>query len=69
MPANVPGLCEGGDFYHKISYEAPNFKFTKNCHTKHYTATFAKPVLQAGVLVYMIKKPLILGVQRSIIIC
>ena len=28
------GLGEGGDFNHKTSYEAPNFKFMKNCHTK-----------------------------------
>ena len=27
-----------------------HFKFTKNCHTKHWTATFAKPLLPAGVL-------------------
>jgi hypothetical protein len=38
------GLGEGGDFRHKLSYEAPKFKFTKNCPTKHCTATFAKPL-------------------------
>jgi len=32
---NVLALGEGGDYYHKTSYEAPNFKFSKNCHTKH----------------------------------
>jgi len=50
LAANDFGLGEGGDFTHQLSYEAPKFKFTKNCHTKHYTATFAKPVLPAGVL-------------------
>jgi hypothetical protein len=44
------GLGEGGDFTHQLSYEAPKFKFTKNCHTKRCTATFAKPLLPAGVL-------------------
>jgi hypothetical protein len=38
-------LGEGGDFHHRPSCEALNFKFTKNCYTKHLTATFAKPVL------------------------
>ena len=35
LACNVFGLGEGGDFHHKYSYEALNFKFTKNCHTKH----------------------------------
>lgn len=35
-----------------------DFKFTKNCHTKHCTATFAKPLLGAGVLVFRVCKPL-----------
>jgi len=43
------GLGEGGDLQHKTSSEAPKFKFTQNCPTKHCTATFAKPVLPAGV--------------------
>jgi hypothetical protein len=51
MFANGFGLGEGGDFYHKCSFEARMFKFTKNCHTKHSTATFAKPVLSAALLV------------------
>jgi len=29
------GLGEGGDFTTELSYEAPKFKFSKNCHTKH----------------------------------
>ncbi|MBS1653120.1 MAG: hypothetical protein JSU07_14030 [Bacteroidetes bacterium] len=47
MAANVLALGEGGDFQHQISYEAPKFKFKKNCPTKNVTATFAKPVLPA----------------------
>ena len=35
MPHNVPRLGEGGDFTTELSYEAPKFKFSKNCHTKH----------------------------------
>jgi hypothetical protein len=50
MTANVLGLGEVGDFNHKTSCEAPMLKFSKNCHTKHVTANFAKPVLPAGVL-------------------
>ena len=50
MANNVFGLGEGGDFYHWISYEAPHYNYTKNCHTKHCTATFAKPMLADGVL-------------------
>jgi hypothetical protein len=30
----------------------------QNCHTKHCTATFAKPLLAAGVLVVRVCKPL-----------
>jgi hypothetical protein len=48
---NVLALGEGGDFQYKNSYEAPNFKFSQNCHTKHLTATFAKRLLGAGVLI------------------
>gem|GEM_PF-3993511 len=28
-------LGEGGDFYHKWSYEEPHFNYTQNFHTKH----------------------------------
>jgi hypothetical protein len=42
-------LGEGGDLNHKTSYEEPNYNYTKNCHTKHRTATFAKPLLPAGL--------------------
>jgi hypothetical protein len=38
-------LGEGSDFTIELSYEAHSFKFTKNCHTKYETATFAKPLL------------------------
>jgi hypothetical protein len=34
MTANGFGLGEGGDFYHKTSYEAPNFNNTKNGRKK-----------------------------------
>jgi hypothetical protein len=44
MAHNVFGLGEGGDFYHKTSYEERKFKYSTNCHTKHRTATFAKPM-------------------------
>jgi hypothetical protein len=47
---NVLRLGEGGDFNHKTSYEEPHFNYTKNCHTKHCTATFAKPLLPVVVL-------------------
>ena len=42
---DVLRACEGGDFNHKNSYEEPHFNYTKNCHTKHGTATFASPLL------------------------
>ena len=48
MPYNGFGLGEGGDFHHKIFYEAPKFKYKKICPTKHKFATLAKPVLVAG---------------------
>ncbi|MBK9566087.1 MAG: hypothetical protein IPO37_13180 [Saprospiraceae bacterium] len=51
MRHNVLALGEGGDFQHKTSYEAPNCKFSQNWHTKHLTATFAKRLLGAGVLI------------------
>jgi hypothetical protein len=41
----VFAVGEGGDFYHTNSYESPIFEFSKNCHTKHRAANFAKPVL------------------------
>lgn len=53
MNANVFGLGEGGDFTHQLSYEEPKFKYRKNCHTKHCTATFAKPVLPPVVLPFV----------------
>jgi len=34
VAANGFGLGEGGDFEHKTSFEAPNYNYTKNCHTK-----------------------------------
>jgi len=43
-------LGEGGDFQHQTSNEALMFVCPQNCHTKHCTATFAKPQLPAGVL-------------------
>jgi hypothetical protein len=33
--SNGFGLGEGGDFYHKTSYEERKFKYSTNCHTKH----------------------------------
>jgi hypothetical protein len=50
ITANGLALGEGGAFQHKISYEALNFKFSKNCHTKPCTATFAKRLLQAALI-------------------
>jgi hypothetical protein len=35
IAANGFGLGEVGDFNDKTSYEAPMFKFSKNCHKKH----------------------------------
>jgi len=35
IAANGFGLGEVGDFNHKTSYEAPMFKYSKNCPTKH----------------------------------
>jgi len=35
-----------------------DFKFTKNCYMMHCTATFAKPLLGAGVPVFRVCKPL-----------
>jgi len=33
--------------------QSTHFKFTKNSHMKHRTATFAKPLLGAGVSVHI----------------
>jgi len=38
-------LAEGGDFQHKLSYEALKFIYPQNCPTKHVTATFGKVLL------------------------
>ncbi len=35
VAGNGFGLGEVGDFNHKTSDEAPKFKFSKICHTKH----------------------------------
>ena len=51
-------LGEGGDFQHQLSYEALKFIYPQNCPMKHCTATFAKPLLQAGVLVVRDLQPL-----------
>jgi len=40
---NVLGLGEGGDLQHKTSSEAPKFKFTKNCPTKHAPPLLPNP--------------------------
>ncbi len=45
MPYNGLQLAEGGDFQHKLSYEALKFKYPQNCPTKHETATFGKVLL------------------------
>ena len=51
-------LAEGGDFQHKLSYEALKFIYPQNCPTKNETATFGKVLLQAGVLVLRVLQPL-----------
>jgi len=33
-------LPEGGDFTHQLSFGELPFKYTQNCPTKHFTATF-----------------------------
>jgi len=33
-------LPEGGDFTHQLSFGELPFKYTQNCPTKHWTATF-----------------------------
>jgi len=53
LPHNVLRLGEGGDFQHSLSYEAHISNFTTNCLTKHEPATFAKPLLPAGVCRYV----------------
>jgi hypothetical protein len=50
MAHNGLRLGEGGDFSHKTPYEEPHYNYTKNCHTKHLTATFAKPLLADALL-------------------
>jgi len=45
LAGNVWRLGEGGDFKHKTSHKEPHFNYTKNRHTKHCSATFAKPLL------------------------
>jgi hypothetical protein len=42
---NVLRLGEVGDFQHISSFEAQMFVEPQNCHTKHCTANFAKPML------------------------
>jgi hypothetical protein len=45
VTANGLGLCEVADFLHKLSIEAPKFKFSKIVDTKHFTRSLAKPML------------------------
>jgi len=49
MTHNVLQLPEGGEFHHKTLFKAPIFKLSKNFHTKHLAAIFAKRLLPAGV--------------------
>jgi hypothetical protein len=53
LAPNVLQLAEGGDFQHKLSYEALKFIHLKNCPTKHETATFGK-VLLWGVFILFV---------------
>ena len=39
-----------GGFIPQMLIRSTQFKFTKNCHTKHITRHYAKPLLPAGVL-------------------
>lgn len=47
MTANVLRLGVVGDFQHKTSYEAAQFKFSTNVHTKNVCPHYAKPLLVA----------------------
>jgi hypothetical protein len=60
------GLGEGGEFQHQLSYEEPKFKYRKNCHTKHCSATFAKPVLPPVVLSFVSVSTLLSEVLQSV---
>ena len=49
LPHNGKGIAEGGDFQHKSSIEALHLNLPQNCHTKHRTRHYAKPLLWAGL--------------------
>jgi len=38
------------DYYHKCLYEALLFDYPQNCHTKHCTRHYAKPLLCAALI-------------------
>jgi len=44
-------LCVRAGFYHQTFLRSRNFKFTKNCHTKHTHPPDAKPLLAACAVV------------------
>ena len=47
IATNVLRLGVVGDFQHKTSYEAAQFKFSTNVHTKNVCPHYAKPLLVA----------------------
>ena len=50
LVANVLRLGVVADFQHKSSIEELNLNLPQNCHTKHCTPHYAKPLLPAGLL-------------------
>jgi hypothetical protein len=49
LAANGFRLCVVADFQHKSSIEELHLNLPQNCHTKHCTRHYAKPMLVAGV--------------------
>jgi len=50
MNANVSRLCVVADFQHKSSIGELHLNLPENCHTKHCTRHYAKPLLCAALL-------------------
>lgn len=45
IATNGSRLCEVADFQHKTSFEKLHLNQPQNCHTKHCTRHYAKPLL------------------------
>jgi len=54
ITANGSGIAAVADFQHKSSIEELHLNLPQNCHTKHCTRHYAKPLLGAGLLSFVL---------------